>query len=103
MSYRLAQDLLEQRGSFISDLAPGQFQPPAALRRALRTPAPPFSRLQGGRALCGCLGGCGVLVCSTAEENRVILSLFVSSCPSTVFLLEEILDAMCTPTDVQIC
>lgn len=40
MSYQLAQYLLQQRkSSFISDISPGQFQPPAVLQRALHTSA----------------------------------------------------------------
>lgn len=40
MSYQLAQYLLEQRkSSFISDIPPGQFQPPAVLQRVLHTSA----------------------------------------------------------------
>lgn len=87
MSYQLAQYLLEQRkSSFISDLPPGQFQPPAVLQRALRTSALILCRLQRFSSRRFCLGGYGLLVFSTIEENGLVLSIFISMYPSPVSL-----------------
>lgn len=91
MSYQLSQYLLKQRkSSFISDLPPGQFQSPAVLQKAPHTFALILCCLQGFNSLSICSEtiscGYGLLLFSTTEDNRLILSLFISCYPSTAFL-----------------